>query len=554
VRGHSANTVPRTLSILERALFDEAPPVVLGRFEVVRHLGRGGMGIVYLALDPVLKRQVAIKVHHRGTDGTSDLRLQREAESLARLRHRNVVTVHEVARSEAGEMCVVMEHVPGPTLRDWADRDRPRAERILSVFARCAGGLHAAHCAGLVHRDFKPDNVLLAEDGEPIIIDFGLARAPIPGRTIVLRDLPGDELATQDDEILGTPRYMAPELWSGGRPSSASDQFALCVSLFEMFGGAVTQAGGPVVLPERRPEGVPRRVWPILRRGLAVDPVQRFSSLDALARALTQAAEAPARRRRWALLGTGACGLAAAVGLGAGIRDLDPERLTTLRAVGSASAVACPLGVDLLEGPWAWDFDGPARLQDGALHLGMDPGFQVYETARLLSGPMSFQDVAIEVEVESFPRGADHHEFALSLLNLESEGTAAMIVFATGEVFPLVPNPQPRQDVIDLDRVRWLRVQVQDRVVAHDLVTFQVSEDHQTWFTLIREEGNVSAGTLALQIGSQQPVSGADEAVVKSVRCVPLDLPSEIEAGRDFAKPEPGEGREPPAAPPVVGL
>ena len=160
---------PRTLDVIERALFDD-PPLELGRFEILRCLGRGGMGVVYLAMDPTLKCEVAIKLHHGGSLDSGERRLRREAESLAHLRHRNVVTVHEVGCSDTGELFIVMQYVPGPTLRAWVHCESPSPKQLLSVFARCAEGLHAAHRVGLVHRDFKPDNVIIDRDGEPIII------------------------------------------------------------------------------------------------------------------------------------------------------------------------------------------------------------------------------------------------------------------------------------------------------------------------------------------------------------------------------------------------
>jgi serine/threonine protein kinase len=534
VSGDELATLPRTLSVLERALFDDARPVVLGRFEVVRQLGRGGMGVVYLAIDPVLKREVAIKVHHRGADDTSDRRLMREAESLARLRHRNVVTVHEVARSDAGEVFVVMEHVPGPTMRQWVAKRSPALERVVSVFARCARGLHAAHGVGLVHRDFKPDNVLLAEDAEPTIIDFGLARAPIYGREPTRDAAAPDDLVTQDDEILGTPRYMAPELWRGGRPSPASDQFALCVALFEMLTGA-PPPGRPSRAPTQRPSSIPRRLWSVVRRGLLADPLRRWPSLHSVAEELERAT---ARRSPLRSAGTGVVVVAGIVGLaflGADRLGSDPQP-----AVGAdVGPIASPPHVDLLEGPWSWSFDGPGRVEDGVMHLELPPADFSYKTVHLDSGPMSFQNVAIEVEVESFARRADHHEFAINIVNAEHEGVASLLFFGSGTTFPFVANGADIRDDLDLDRIRFVRLQIEDRVSFNDVVTFQVSEDGARWRTLAREEANVTAGGITVQVGSQRPVTQRDEAVVRSVRCVPLDPPRSVPSGRDFAKPEP---------------
>ena len=226
-----------------------APDTIIGEiYQVVRRLGAGGMGVVYLAQDRSLDRPVAVKLHRalRGSD-----RLQREATAMARLSHPHVVTVHAVGRV-GDDVFVAMEYVAGGTLRSWL-RGAPRPWREALARCRAAGlGLAAAHDAGLVHRDLKPENVLLTEAGVPKVADFGLARAsdderpdsldgstapPDSGASGSLRtptgkkDVLSDRL-TMTGAMVGTPAYMAPEQFRG-KVDARADQFALAVMTWE---------------------------------------------------------------------------------------------------------------------------------------------------------------------------------------------------------------------------------------------------------------------------------------------------------------------------------
>ena len=221
-------------------------------YRVERVIGQGGMGVVYLARDLRLERDVAIKV---GVARAALGQLAREALALARLSHPNVVVVHEVGEHD-GRAYVAMEYVPGGTARAWC---KGRAARdVIALYAAAGDGLAAAHAAGLVHRDFKPDNVLVGADGRPRVADFGLA------------------LPARGDRGGGTPAYMAPEQRGDGEVDARADQYAFCVSLWEALTGARPGAG------ERAAAALPRRVELALRRGLADDPNVRWPAIAAL--------------------------------------------------------------------------------------------------------------------------------------------------------------------------------------------------------------------------------------------------------------------------------
>jgi serine/threonine protein kinase len=147
---------------------------VAGKYRVERVLGRGGMGVVYLARDERLGREVALKLG-RAIDRGALVRLEREARLLASISHPNVVTVYEVGEAD-GRLFLAMEHVPGGTARTWCAADGRTPREVIALYAAAGDGLAAAHAAGLVHRDFKPDNVLVGDDGRPRVADFGIAR------------------------------------------------------------------------------------------------------------------------------------------------------------------------------------------------------------------------------------------------------------------------------------------------------------------------------------------------------------------------------------------
>ena len=278
-----------------------APGDCLGRYTVLRFLGAGGMGEVYAARDPELDRVIALKVLPAGLAGASPearARFQREAQALARLSHPNVVAVHDV-RVVGEQVHAAMEFVDGPTLAEWLGGAPRPWRKVVQVFLEAGLGLAAAHRAGLVHRDFKPSNVILGERVR--VVDFGLARA-IPEATgdaaPVVTTLHAE--ITQAGAAPGTPAYMAPEQREGGAVTPLSDQYAFAVALHEALYGR--RPGEPPAPGVR----VPRALQALLQRALAVDPAARYPSMPALlqrprARPPSAAAESgsrPAPRRR----------------------------------------------------------------------------------------------------------------------------------------------------------------------------------------------------------------------------------------------------------------
>ena len=304
------------------ALFgDPAPTTAIGRFQIQRLLGAGGMGVVYAATDPQLGRTVALKLIQPTTAGErATERLLREAQAMARLQHPNVVGIHE-AGVHGGQVYLAMEYVDGGTLDAWL-RAHPRTwQDIVAALAQAGDGLIAAHAAGLVHRDFKPANVLMG-GGRARITDFGLARTHASvdelERTAGDGELLLGQPLTRTDVILGTPAYMAPEQLRGATATPASDQFAFAVVVYEALAGHRPFQGDSVgallsaiergeLHPIRRP--VPPPLITALRRALAVEPARRFPDMTALVAAL-RGVRSSARPTRLALAAVSAAVLA----------------------------------------------------------------------------------------------------------------------------------------------------------------------------------------------------------------------------------------------------
>ena len=304
------------------------PPVVrpagelIGRFLVVDVLGEGGMGVVYKAYDPELGRLVAIKrLRSQDPRLAEPARLVREAQAVAQLQHPNVVAVYDVG--EVGtDVFIAMEYVDGWRLREWLSAGKRSAREILDVFAQAAEGLAAAHDAGLVHRDFKPQNVLVGYDGRVRVVDFGLAR-PIAGEPEFREAGAGSPAVVPDNALeldraltpagvaLGTPRYMAPEQHMGRALDGRTDQFSFCVALYEAVVGSppfparnlaelTDKVTRGVCRPIPRDADVPKWLRKLLMRGLSLDPDLRYPSMQDVLAELRQD-HAAARR---AALGT----------------------------------------------------------------------------------------------------------------------------------------------------------------------------------------------------------------------------------------------------------
>ena len=323
----------------------EPPPVALtsledgdliGRFRVQRMLGRGGMGLVVAAADDDLGRTVAIKVVRPSGGGStsprSKQRLLREARAMARVSHPNVITVHEVG-TMGTDVFVAMEFIDGGTLAHWLDERERSWSEIVETWLAAGRGLAAAHAAGLVHRDFKPANVLVSRDGRILVTDFGIAGF------VNQREPASDESPeaigsmTRTGSAMGTPRYMAPEQHEGTDVDARADQFAFCVSLWEAVYGThpfgsqsvtelVVAVLGGRVQPVPPTATAPTRLRRILERGLSPDREHRYPTMDALLGELRHLLHA-GRRRRWALGATVVLGGVLAVGFVSG-RKLDP--------------------------------------------------------------------------------------------------------------------------------------------------------------------------------------------------------------------------------------
>ncbi len=262
----------------------------VGRYRLLERLGEGGMGVVHLAHDDQLDRPVAIKLLRPGRDG-DPRRLLREARSMARLSHPNIAAVHDVGTHD-GAVYVAMEYVEGSTLRRWMQQSHPWEARC-RVLLQAARGLAAAHASGIVHRDFKPDNVIVGSDGRVRVLDFGLAKL---GPSTDAGSI--DSTSTAEGHLVGTPRYMAPEQLRTKPASPASDQFSFCVTAYEVaygqrpFSGdvfaevAASVLGGPPNEPPPSTDDVPAVLWPLLRRGMARDEQERHPDMEAIVEGL----------------------------------------------------------------------------------------------------------------------------------------------------------------------------------------------------------------------------------------------------------------------------
>jgi serine/threonine protein kinase/tetratricopeptide (TPR) repeat protein len=294
---------------MRRTAIDELPGRV-GRYVILRRIGEGGMGVVLEAFDPELDRRVAIKLLQPTRVGSrASQRLLREAQVMARLSHPNVVQVYDAGVADQ-RVFLAMELVRGQTVRAWLD-SKPRPWReILRRFVEAGRGMAAAHEAGIIHRDFKPENILIAENGRVRVADFGLAN--VDGMTHDSRPAEmrprAESTLTSTGAVVGTPVYMAPEQHAGLDLDAAADQFSFCVALHEAlfrqrpFEGtsaiqvAANVLAGRYVEPPRG-RGVPRWVADVIRRGLSVERKDRWPDLPALLTALER--DPGAIRRRW---------------------------------------------------------------------------------------------------------------------------------------------------------------------------------------------------------------------------------------------------------------
>jgi len=342
-----------------------SPGTRLGRYVVLEEIGQGGMGMVFAAYDPELNRKVALKLMrpNQRERRHKKNRLLKEAQALAKLAHPNVITVYDVGTLE-DRVFVAMELVEGDTLKGWLKSTKRKWDDILTVFVQAGRGLAAAHTAGLIHRDFKPDNVLIGGDGRVRVMDFGLAR-PAPaksGEGSGSGDFDPDDdddddddrdddrdderpsggaetdddviepMLTQTGSIMGTPAYMAPEQHAGTETDTRSDQFSYCTSLYHGLYGARPFDGDDAGTLMRQklefslaatPSGVTVPAWVrrAVVRGLSPDPADRWPTMDAL---LDELGNDPrVARRKWL---TAAAGVSVMVGSVVGVQYYRSQR------------------------------------------------------------------------------------------------------------------------------------------------------------------------------------------------------------------------------------
>jgi eukaryotic-like serine/threonine-protein kinase len=366
-RKGASNAVPNTARSGPAMTREDAPPVSqVGRYILLKQLGKGGMGVVYSAYDPDLDRKVALKLLRpdAGTDSEeARARLLREAQAMARVSHPNVIPVFDVG-IWGDQVFLAMEIVDGGTLASWL-KAKPRSWReVLERFLAAGQGLQAAHAAGLVHRDFKPANVLVSQAGRVFVTDFGLARKlgeeppeVLPEQAQLL--LPPENrmletTLTETGMVMGTPNYMSPEQFRDAELDARSDQFSFCVALYwglyrqrafepesmrsyaSATSGAQKEEGPERTEPMRpastpwlaKPAQVPSDVirepprnvkvptWvrDAMMRGLSLEPSERFPSMQALLEALSQERRL-LQRRKWAMAAcTAGVGLAVVAG------------------------------------------------------------------------------------------------------------------------------------------------------------------------------------------------------------------------------------------------
>lgn len=307
-----------------------ADPKTIGRYQVLRSIGQGGMGTVYLAEDPLLKRRVAIKVVRVTGNARHQamLRFRREAEISAQLNHPNLVTIFDVGVEEDLGPFLAMEYVEGKSLAKHIKEKSLDTETAAKVLIQAMRALRAAHRRAIVHRDVKPDNILLSEEGRAKLMDFGIARTmghlgvnpenpldpptPLgepesgPAQTLALR-------LTVTGDFLGSPAYAPPEVLRGSEGTPASDRYSFAATAFELLTGDLPHPGSGLTQiiihilqePVALPPDLPPRLSAVFQRALAVDPDDRYTTLPEFMEELIDALPGPAhmRARLFAALG-----------------------------------------------------------------------------------------------------------------------------------------------------------------------------------------------------------------------------------------------------------
>ncbi len=509
----------------------------IGRYDILRVLGSGGMGVVYEAHDPMLDRRVALKLLREATGVRGEKRrrrLLREAQGLARLSHPNVIQVYEVGSFEERNY-ISMELVPGLTLEAWQRQERPWRE-TLDAYVQAARGLAAAHRAGLVHRDFKPANVIVADDGRTRVLDFGLVGELEPSEQLqpgsgkpALPDLG----LTRTHELVGTPAFMSPEQALRQPADARSDQFSFCVALYEgvyrqrPFSGRTLEGRLDAMLDGRvgpAPEGseVPGWLREVLVRGLARAPDERFESMDALLAAIEPHLAPVQKKARGAMwLGLGLAGAAAFGTVAATRSDPCPDPSAELAGVWDATikanAHAAFTATDLPYADTAWQHVAD-RLDDYGERWARGRR-ETCEDTQSRGGQSAEQ---FDLSVECFERRArqmrvitttlaaadvevvDHaHELVASLGNLEACRDAG---YLRGQ--PPAPNPMLAAAVDEVrdSLVRARALETTGRLVdALAVAESAVAEAASLEYSPIRAEARLALAHAQAEL--QRPIS-----------------------------------------------
>ena len=355
----------------------------IGPFNVVRELGRGGMGVVYLARDTRLERDVAIKAlpEHLASDPSRLERFEREARTLAGLNHPNVAGIYGVEEQD-GAKFLVLEFVDGETLADRLERGPVPVDEAVEIAVRIAAGVEAAHEAGVIHRDLKPANIKVTTEGEAKVLDFGLARADAiasssashNNATMTMPETP-QPAPTIEGTVLGTAPYMSPEQARGRRVDKRTDTWAFGVVLYEMLTGdspfAAETASDSIAAVlhkrldfDRLPAGTPPNVRRVIERCLERDRDERYRDIGDVRIELRRVETTPATPSRPASKGpvvaVGLAGLALAAVAGAvawfaaprdelprPVRKIDVVRVERSTGLQSTRPVISPNGASL---------------------------------------------------------------------------------------------------------------------------------------------------------------------------------------------------------------
>ena len=528
-----------------------------GRYILIGPLGEGGMGVVYAAYDPELDRRVALKLLRHAPSETSSLgraRLVREAQAMAKLSHPNVITVFDVGAVQ-DRVFVSMELVVGEDLRGWQARGGRTTAEILGVFAQAGRGLAAAHAAGLIHRDFKPGNVLVGDDGLVRVADFGLARRfgggddtprvlsevarpPTQAEGVVVSDA-----VTRTGAVLGTPAYMAPEQHLGRDLDARADQFSFCVALWEALQGERPfRATHPVELMVQVTRGeiaasakdaaMPAWIRRVLVRGLLPDPTARFGSMTEL---LAQLERDPRRSRRRLALGSiaGAAllGVAAFAVYGREDRCAGAERelaqvwsavrrdalVERFAATGLSYAADAAAGVtrqlDSYGAAWLVSYRNACVAAPPEAAQGETPQLRCVERRRRDLGALV--DVLVEADATLVERASE------SLAGLRSLDACFDAALGFGDV-PLPADPDARAAIValrdQLGRIHALQIAGR-RGDALDVATGVLAEATRIGDAALLAEAELMFGVgLAEQGGGAKAVEHLDAAAVWAVQ------------------------------------